>query len=1077
MRTVFARVLGRRRTPLLMLIAVLVASTAAWSYWAGKSSGSASGHIGSLSAPAIGSATPGGGTVTLSWTTVTPPTGGTVSYYVSRDGGAASSACPGSATPSTQTSCTDTGVSTGSHKYTVTAVWHSWTAKSESASVQLTSGAATHLVLTPATSTPTAGAADNLTITAQDASNNTVTSYAGERSLTFGGATTTGAFHPTVTDNSGTTTNFAVATNVRFANGVATVSGASNGVMKLYKAETAKITVTDGTLNNGSGVSVTVGAATASSFTVPTPSTQSAGTAFNVTLTALDAYGNTATGYAGPRTIAFSGPAISPGGKPPSYTASLTFTGGVSSAASITLYNAAATTLTAQEGAIAGSSGSFIVNPASASSLSLAAATTSPSAGEADNLTITALDAYGNTATSYPSSKNLTFGGAGTIGTSKPTVVNASGSTVNFGSSTTISFSAGVAKVQGTSNGVMKLYKAEAAKITVTDGTIGNGTGLPVTIAAGPATAFTVPTPSSQTAGSAFEVKLTAKDTFGNTATSFTAARTITFTGPTTSPDGHAPKYPATVNFTSGEGAASITVYDAGSMTLTAEEGSVSGKSGGFTVNGLPTTSKFLLSTPSPSAGTQFTETVTATDLYGNTTTSYTGQHTLTFSGPSKSPNFTSPKYPSSSTTFTAGVGSPAITLVAAQSTALKVSASGGIEGESETFTVVSAAPASFSVTTPGTQNAGVPFTLTVTGAKDAYANTVGGTQSVSFANPSNAPDGTTPSYPTTSTFSGGEANPNITLNDAQTTTIKVTSGSGSATTSSFTVNPGAMSALALSATSATVIAGEGDELTIKAVDAFENTVPSYAGSKNLKFAGAKVNGTKSPTVANSSGVATALGSTTAITFASGVAKVSGASNGLMRLYALETANVTASDGTFTSAALPVTVEAALISSLTLENNGFSKGTIEKGDSFSVEFSSPVAVNTMCSAWSGNGSNHSISGNSEVTVTVSDGTGATDDVMSVSSTACTFHLGAIDLGSNAYVSGGSASFGGTGSSNKSSLEYKASTHTLEVKLGSKSGGSANRVSSSVATLTPDANLTDEFGNVYPAFTTGTTAQF
>ena len=43
--------------------------------------------------------------------------------------------------------------------------------------------------------------------------------------------------------------------------GVATVAGANNGVMTLYKAEAAKITVTDGALNNGAGLAVTVSAA------------------------------------------------------------------------------------------------------------------------------------------------------------------------------------------------------------------------------------------------------------------------------------------------------------------------------------------------------------------------------------------------------------------------------------------------------------------------------------------------------------------------------------------------------------------------------------------------------------------------------------------------------------------------------------------------------------------------------------------------------------------------------------------------------------------------------------------------
>jgi hypothetical protein len=69
----------------------------------------------------------------------------------------------------------------------------------------------------------------------------------------------------------------------------------------------------------------------------------------------------------------------------------------------------------------------------------------------------------------------------------------------------------------------------------------------------------------------------------------------------------------------------------------------------------------------------------------------------------------------------------------------------------------------------------------------------------------------------------------------------------------------------------------------------------------------------------------------------------------------------------------------------------------------------------------------------------------------------------------------SASFGGTGS-NKSTVKYEASSDTLEVKLGSKSGGTIGKVTSGAATLNTDANLTDEFGNLFPAFTTVTTAR-
>lgn len=357
-------------------VAVLALAAGAPAYWADQGSGSANGIVGSLQRPVVSSATPGAGSVSLSWSTVPSPSSGQVSYYVSRDGGAPAGNCPSSSAPATQTSCTDGEVAVGSHEYTVTAVWRSWTATSEPATAQVTSPAATHLLLSAASTTPTAGAADNLTITAQDASNKTVTAYAGSKSLTFGGASTIGANHPTVTNSSGTPVSFGTATTIAFTGGVATVSGSANGAMTLYKAETASITVSDGSIGNGAGLSVTVKPGNASSFALPTPATQTAGTAFNQTLTAQDTFGNAATSYTGTKTIAFSGPSASPSGKAPTYPASVTFAAGVGTA-SITLFDAQSTTVSVKEGTLVGSTGSFTVNAGAATNLAWSNASTS----------------------------------------------------------------------------------------------------------------------------------------------------------------------------------------------------------------------------------------------------------------------------------------------------------------------------------------------------------------------------------------------------------------------------------------------------------------------------------------------------------------------------------------------------------------------------------------------------------------------------------------------------------------------------------------------------------------------------
>ena len=77
--------------------------------------------------------------------------------------------------------------------------------------------------------------------------------------------------------------------------------------------------------------------------------------------------------------------------------------------------------------------------------LKLTAASATPTAGAADQLHVTAVDLYGNTAVAYTGSKDLTFrrrhnGPNGTVAT-----VNNGGSAINFGSTTAITFSSGVA--------------------------------------------------------------------------------------------------------------------------------------------------------------------------------------------------------------------------------------------------------------------------------------------------------------------------------------------------------------------------------------------------------------------------------------------------------------------------------------------------------------------------------------------------------------------------------------------------------------------------------------------------------
>jgi hypothetical protein len=637
-------------------VSLLLVAAVAIAYFTTAGSGNATAIVGVLGAPAAPSATPGTGTVALSWSSVSPPVGSdTVAYYVTRDGSAPGGNCPTSSSPSTVTSCTDSGLAAGTYQYTVTAVWRSWIATSGSTAATVT-GALDHFTVSAATTTPSPGAADTLTITAKDSGGNTVTAYTGDQTLTFGGASTIGSFQPAVTSKTGTAVAFGTAETLTFTAGVATVSGSNNGAMTLYKAESATVTVSDGT-HTGS-VSVSVSPASAASFAVSAPGSATAGSALSASLTAKDAYGNTATGYTGSHTIDFSGPHASPGGTSPSYPASVTFTSGAGSA-SVTLYDAETATLTAADHAgpaITGTSGSIAVGPGSSASLSLSAASTTPAAGATDNLTVTAQDTWLNTATGYAGDKSLTFGGAANApdGT-RPAVTNKSGVAVNFGTATTITFVNGAAVVSGSANGVMTLYKAESPSVTVTDGTISNGSGLAVTVGPGSAASLSLSAASTTpTAGAADNLTITTKDTWLNTATGYTGSKNLSFSGssamggnnPTvTNGSGTAVAFGSTTAITFSSGVATVSgssngvmkLYAAGSPSIVVSDGTISNGAGlSLTVGAASSTKLGFTQQPSASTGGIAFATqpkVAVQDTYGNTITADSSSVTLAITG------------------------------------------------------------------------------------------------------------------------------------------------------------------------------------------------------------------------------------------------------------------------------------------------------------------------------------------------------------------------------------------------------------------------------------------------------------
>ena len=507
-----------RLTLAVALLLALAATVGVFAYWTASATGTTAGSVATLDAPVITSATPGSGTVALTWSAITPPGSGTVSYSVQRNGGNASGDCPTAGSPTGVTTCTDSGLAAGTYGYTVIVRWRSWTATSAVSTVTVTSTAATHLVLAAATATPAAGAADNLTITAKDAGNTTVTGYTGDKSLTFSGASTIGSFQPTVTDKNGTAVSFGTAVTLTFSSGVATVSGSSNGVMRLYKAETTSIVVSDGSIDNGGGLAVTVtpGAATQIALTGSTASLQSGATR-TATATIQDVAGNTVTSGAdssasvtfaqpsGAGSVTGLGASTASGGA-----ATKVVTGNVAGAVNLQ----ATATLTG--GATSSNLLGFTVTVGAAAKLGFTQQPSGATGGVAFGTQpkVAIQDLGGNTVTSDTSSVSLAL-------------TTAAGATLTCTSNPLAAVS-GVATFAG-----CKIDLANSYTLTATDGSLTSAVSSSITVTVGAAAklGFTQQ-PSGATGGVAFgtQPKVAIQDLGGNTVTSDTSSVSLALT-------------------------------------------------------------------------------------------------------------------------------------------------------------------------------------------------------------------------------------------------------------------------------------------------------------------------------------------------------------------------------------------------------------------------------------------------------------------------------------------------------------------------------------------------------------------
>jgi hypothetical protein len=227
-----------------------------------------------------------------------------------------------------------------------------------------------------------AGAGHTVTVTAKDVYGNTATGYRGTIHFTSSDAA---AVMPA---------NY---TFLAADNGVHAFSGG----LHLKTAGSRSVTATDTVTASITGSqTVTVTPAAATHFTVSTANPYVAGAGHTVTVTALDAYGNTASGYLGKIHFTSTDPAAV---LPADYTFVAADKGVHAFSGGLTLKTAGSRSVTATDKAsasIAGSQTGIAVSPGAATHFTVS--TANPYVhGVGHSVTITALDAYGNTATGY----------------------------------------------------------------------------------------------------------------------------------------------------------------------------------------------------------------------------------------------------------------------------------------------------------------------------------------------------------------------------------------------------------------------------------------------------------------------------------------------------------------------------------------------------------------------------------------------------------------------------------------------------------------------------------------------------
>jgi DNA/RNA endonuclease G (NUC1) len=629
----------------------------------------------------------------------------------------------------------------------------------------------------------------SLTFTASDLTANDSTGPSNEstQTLTVTGVTQTAQTNGTVSLNSGQVTYTPTVGFVGAASFTYTVC--DNGLT----AGASDSQCTTGTVN------VNVQPPVASHFSVSAPANVTNGTPFNVTVTALDASNAVVTGYTG--TVHFT--SSSAGTLPSDYT----FTGGDSGAHtfSVTLTTDGAQTITATDtvtASITGTANTSVVTPPPPATHFSVSAPSNVTNGTPFNVTVTALDASNATVTGYTGTVHFTSSSAGTL---------PSDYTFTGGDSGAHTFS-----VTLTTNGSQSITATDTVTASITGTT--NTTVDPFVAAIH----FSVTMPATVTAGTPFNVTVTALDPSNNVATTYSG-----MVGFTSSSAGTLPaNYIFDSQTDAGTHTFSVTLTDAGLQTITAKDVEQTVFTGtGSTTVVKPATHFSVTAPASVTQGVAFNVTVTAQNVDNATATTYAGTVHFTSTSAGTLPiDYTFLPGDNGTKTF-----SVTLTSTGAQSITATDTVTPSITGSANT-TVNAPAPVAtqFDVTAPATVTAGTPFNITVTAVDNAHTVVTSYTGTVHFTSSST---GTLPIDYTFVPGDNGTHTFSVTLTSTGSRTITATDTVTASITGTATTTVNAATTHFSVTAPANVTTGTPFNVTVTALDATNTQVLTYTGT------------------------------------------------------------------------------------------------------------------------------------------------------------------------------------------------------------------------------------------------------